>query len=39
MVGPLTTKIGTLMFHDNSSSEQKLHVSKQQQTASGNEYL
>ena len=39
MVGRLTMKIGTLMFHDKSSSKQKLQVCKQQQTASGNEYL
>ena len=36
MVGPLTMKLGTLMYHDESSSKQKLQACKQQQTASGN---
>ena len=39
MVGPLTMKLGTLMYHDESSSKQKLQVRKQQQTASGNKNL
>ena len=36
MVGPLTMKLATLMYHGESSSKQKLQVCKQQQTASGN---
>ena len=36
MVGPLTTKLGTLIYNDESSSTHKLQVCKQQQTASGN---
>ena len=36
MVGPLTMKLGTLMYHDESSSKQKLQACKQQQTALGN---
>ena len=39
VVGPLTMKLGTLMYHDESSSKQKLQVCKQQQIASGNKYL
>ena len=35
IVGPLTMKLGTLMYHDESSSKQKLQGCKQQQTASG----
>ena len=35
MVGHLTMKLGTLMYHDKSSSKQKLQGCKQQQTASG----
>ena len=36
MLGPLTIKLGKLMYHDESSQQQKLQVCKQQQTASGN---
>ena len=39
MVGPLTMKLGTLMYHDKSSSNLNLQVCKQQQTASGNKNL
>ena len=35
MVGSLTMKLGTLMYHDESSSKQKLQACKQQQTAPG----
>ena len=36
IVGPLTMKLGTLMYHDECSSKYKLQVCKQQQTASSN---
>ena len=36
MVGPLAMKIGTLIYHDKSSSKQKLQVCKRQKTVSGN---
>ena len=36
IVGPLTMKLGTLIYYDKSSSKHELQVSKQQQTASGN---
>ena len=39
IVGPLTMKLDTLMYHDESSSKQKLQVRKQQQTASGKKKL
>ena len=39
MLGPLTTKLGTLMYYDKFSSKQNLQVCKQQQTASGNKNL
>ena len=40
MVGPQTMKLGTLMYHDESSSKQKLQACKQQQqAASGNKNL
>ena len=35
MVGPLTMKLGTLMYSDKSSSKYKLQVCKQQQSDSG----
>ena len=31
MVGPVTMKLGTLMYHDRSSSKHKLRVCTQQQ--------
>ena len=37
MVGPLTMKLGTLMYHDESSWKHKVQACKQQQTASGNQ--
>ena len=37
-VGALTIKLGTLMYHDESSSKQKLQGCKQQQTASGSKW-
>ena len=39
MVGPITMKLGTLMYYDESSSTLKLQVCKQQQTASGNKMV
>ena len=39
MVGPQTMKLGTLMYHDESSSKQKLQGCKQQQTPSGKKDL
>ena len=39
MLGAITTKLGTLTYYDKVSSEQKLQVCKQQQTASGNKNL
>ena len=35
MVGPLTMKFGTLMYHDESSSKHKLQVCKQAQAING----
>ena len=39
MLCPFVTKLGTLTYFDKVSSKQKIHVCKQQQTASGNEML
>ena len=39
MVGPLAMTLRTLIYHDKSSSKQKLQGFKQQQTASGKTLL
>ena len=38
-MGPLTIKLGILIYHDKSSSKQKLQVCKHQQTALGNKMM
>ena len=39
IVGPLTMKLGTLIYYDKSTLKHELQVCKQQQTASGNKMV